>query len=214
MQQTRHCDILDVLGLPRHFTHRIGAGCVAADDPSTRNLRAPPRSLGSTITAHPCGSQFHSLYDPLIASTTTQVARQRIDDLLPGGVWLTVEECLGRHKHSGRAVATLHSADLNESLLEWVEMALVAQAFDSQDTPSGYLTHKGKTGTHRLAIKKHCTGTAFTLLVASLFSASQAKIVPQHIQQRAVGVNLDRDGLPVQDERQLHSHGLIAINEM
>jgi hypothetical protein len=76
----------------------------------------------------------------------------------------------------------LYGADLDERLLQRVEPVASAQTLDGQDAPFDHLTHRGETGAYWLPVEEHCAGAAFALVVATLFGASQTKIVSQDVE--------------------------------
>jgi hypothetical protein len=60
---------------------------------------------------------FHNL---IIPGAATQVAGDRLLDLLVGRLWLFLEQHRRGHHKARRAITTLHCTFVNEGLLHWM----------------------------------------------------------------------------------------------
>ena len=71
--------------------------------------------------------------NPLIAGTAAQVPANAIDDLLPGGVRIFVEQRRGGHEEAWRAEPALERTVLDEALLQRRQIRAIGQALHRGD---------------------------------------------------------------------------------
>src|SRR5512146_2636614 len=102
---------------------------VAGD--STSVIRAP-----ACIPMFAC-HLFDGFVDLQIPRAATEIAAQRIPDLLARGVRVGVEQRLRHEEEARRAVAALRSTELREGSLQRVQRAALRHAFNSLDAMPG-----------------------------------------------------------------------------
>ena len=68
-----------------------------------------------------------------MGTTAAKMTRQRVIDLLFGGLGIFVKERLSRHQHAVDAIAALHGLRVDESLLQTVWLLGGTQALKRGD---------------------------------------------------------------------------------
>src|SRR5438132_11888512 len=92
--------------------------------------------------------------DPLVAGAATQVARERLADLVFGRAWVVAQ--VGRHRHDKpwRAEAALEPMSLAEGFLHRVEATVGGrQALDGGDLGAIRLDREQEARAHCIAVE-------------------------------------------------------------
>jgi hypothetical protein len=93
------------------------------------------------------------------------------------------------HYHPWRAKAALHGALLHERLLHRMETLCWGDTLDGYDVGILRLARPNQAGIHRTTIQKDGTGAAFAG-TATFFGTGEVQVVPDDIEQPAVGRGL------------------------
>ncbi len=86
----------------------------------------------------------------------------------------------GGHQEAWGAVAALQAAALHETLLQRVQLAAGAEAFDGGDVAPAHLHGQHQAGLHDFAVHQHGAGAADAGLAAAL-GAGQVQVVAQQV---------------------------------
>src|SRR5260370_41299438 len=81
---------------------------------------------------HLAGGILDSFDDVLVPGTTAQVPGDAPANLFFRRIRILLKEGVGRHQHARRAVAALQSMLFFESCLQWMELAVLHQAFHGE----------------------------------------------------------------------------------
>src|SRR3954454_1634853 len=111
-------------------------------------------SLASTVLMPgPPRRGPHGLDDVVVARAAAEVAGERLADLLLARVRVLGQQVRPRHDHPRRAVAALEPVVLPERLLERVQAALGAEAFDGGDLRPVGLHREHRAALHGVAVE-------------------------------------------------------------
>ena len=148
----------------------------------------PPIS-GDVFGAILCTSLAHFLSGVLIcldyvhlACAATQVAGDRVTDFVVSWIVVLLQEGVSGHQHAGRAVAALEAVLLEESVLQWMQFAVLFESFDGQDRASIGLDSECRARLDRFSIEHDCTRAAVTRITADV-RAGQAQVFAQEVDQ-------------------------------
>jgi hypothetical protein len=118
------------------------------------------RWLGLAAAARVADGLLDRRHDVVVARAAAQVARQRLADLVLGGLRVVLEQVPGGHDHPGRAVAALQAVLLPEGGLHRVEVPLGADALDGGDSRAVRLDGEQGARLDRLAVDGAGAGAA------------------------------------------------------
>jgi hypothetical protein len=124
------------------------------------------RSKG--FATHKGGRTHNGLNRLEIASATAEITRESIADLSLRRRRIALEKGIGREEHTGRAEATLDSAELHKGLLQRVKIERRAQALDGRDGTATSLGGEHHTSGTRNAIDKDRAGATLASFTALL----------------------------------------------
>ncbi len=114
----------------------------------------------------------------------------------------SIEQRLGGDEEPGRAVAALRRPEVGEGLLQRMQPALGAEAFDGHDLAAAALDAQHQARQHRPAVQQHGAGAALAEL-APVLGAAEIQVLTQHLEQRLVRVERDVVRFAVDGERDL-----------
>lgn len=114
---------------------------------------------------------------------------------------VAVEQRLGRHDHSGRAVAALDGTSVDKRLLQRVRLVGGADALDGLDRAAVRLDGEHTARVDRAPVHDDRAGAAFAKVTA-LLRARQVRALAQHVQKRLLRLHRERAALAV--ERQVN----------
>jgi hypothetical protein len=94
---------------------------------------------------------------------------------------------------------------LQEGFLESVKLPSLSQPLYSEDFFISGIQRQDQAGIHRLALKEDSAGTAMPA-IATLLSAGEPQLFPEHIQKGMVGFyhHLSQDAVDCEFERDFH----------
>src|SRR5262245_20685448 len=133
---------------------------------------------------------------------------ERVPDLVLGRLLLLVEEGGGRHDPAVDAVATLRHLLLDIGLLDRVRLLGRAEAGERHYLAVADGGDRRHAGADRLAVEMHRTGAALRKPAAEMWIV-EPDVVAQRVEQRHVGIGIDRMDLAVHVEV-YSSHGCIS----
>jgi hypothetical protein len=139
--------------------------------------------------------------DLQIAGAATEIAGQRLLDARPRRVRLAIQQRLGGHENSRRAVAALRGAKVGEALLQRVQLPVLDEPLHGDDPPVLALRGQRQARQHRLVVDEDGAGAALAELAAVL-GAGEPQVLAQHLEQRLVVVDERVDGFAVDVHRQ------------
>src|ERR671910_277915 len=140
--------------------------------------------------------ELDSLHDVLVARAAAQVPFQALPDLPLRRVGILLQAADGGHDHARRAVATLQTVRLVESLLHRMPHTVLRDASDSGDLMPVSLHRKHRTRLDRLAVDVDRAGPA-TGRVASRMHAPDPKVLPEVMEQEQPRFHLSHMGVAV-----------------
>ena len=144
---------------------------------------------------------LRGLLDLRVARAAAEIAGHGGVDLLARGMGVAVEQRLGRHDHSGRAVAALDGAGVDKRLLQRVRLVGGADALDGLDCAAVRLDGEHTARVDRAPVHDDRAGAAFAKVTA-LLRARQVRALAQHVQKRLLRLHRERAALAV--ERQVN----------
>jgi len=139
----------------------------------------------------------------MMRTAAAKVASERRAHVLLARSRVAVEQLFRRHNHAVDAVAALGGLLVDEGLLQRVQFAWRAEAFDRRDLASRYRADRRDAGTDRLAIDQHRASAALRQAAAE-FGAVELEVVAQHVEQRRVRLSGNRTAHPI--DCQVGSH--------
>src|SRR5260370_29219429 len=80
-----------------------------------------------------CG--FDSFENLKIPCAPAQVPGDRFANLIASGVGILIQQCLRGHQNCRCAIAALGCAEIGESILQWMKVAVFSEAFHSKYFP-------------------------------------------------------------------------------
>jgi len=122
---------------------------------------------------------LHYIYVPRAA---TQVAGDRVTDFIVGRVVVRAQKGETRHQHSGRAIAALQTVFLKESILQWMQLAVLFESFHRRDRAPIRLNSERRTRLERPSVhynRARATVTRVTADVRACQSQGFAKEMDQ-----------------------------------
>src|SRR5262249_19447833 len=137
------------------------------------------------------GGLTHRRKNPRIGAAPTDVAVQRLDDLLLRGVRVAGEQRGGRDDHAGSAIPALKCLFVEEGLLCWVESAVRSESLDRRDLGAGDFRDRGAAGTRRAAVDENRAGAALPF-AAAVLGSGQVESVSKYGEQAFFGRCVDR----------------------
>ncbi len=176
---------------------------------STRGTRCAQGPVGGRrrhlALAEQLRRQQNGVDDLHIPGAAADVVADGKGRLLPGGIWVRVQQSLGAHHHAGDAEAALdrprHAEGVGVDVL-----FKVAQALHRDDGLALQLVRLGDAGLGRLAVDQHRAGAAGAL-AAAVLHAGEMQGIPQIAQQLLVLFHCH--GLAVHGKM---CHGLILLD--
>src|SRR6516164_11589166 len=134
----------------------------------------------------------------LIGAAAADVADIGVDVGI-GGFGLLLEQRRHRHDHPALAIAALRHVVLEPGLLHLVQGAARGKPLDRGDLLAFRRAHRHRARAHGHAVHVHGAGAALGD-AAAVFGSGKADLLPQHPQERGVGVDIDVVGLSVDGE--------------
>ena len=121
------------------------------------------------------------------------------------------QQVVAGHQLTGDTEAALHSALLQERVLERVQRVALGQAFDCRDVATVRFDPENQARVDDLAVKSNGARAALADQ-AALLRAGQANVVAQHIEKCVVRRDRDLSTLAVERQANLH-HGLLPVHD-
>src|SRR5829696_1468231 len=140
--------------------------------------------------------ELDGLHDVLVARAAAQVPFQAFPYLLLRRVRILLQEADRGHDHARRAVATLETVRLVESLLHRMPHTVLCDAPDGGDLMPVSLHRKNRTRLDRLPVDVDRAGPA-TGRVAPRMHAPDPKVLPEMVEQEQPRFHLSHVGLAV-----------------
>ena len=109
----------------------------------------------------------------------------------------------GRHQHPGRAEPAVQRVQLVEALLDRVEPAVDLERLDRADLVALAHRRQDRARLHRLAVHQHHAGAAVGRVAAPV-RAGQARRVADEVDEQLARLDVARDLLAVDRDRQFH----------
>lgn len=128
-----------------------------------------------------CGGQ-HCFDDFVVACAAAEVIGEFEADLFFGRVGMLFEQSFGSDDKAGRANAALQRGPFEEALLNRMELADVADAFDRRDLAPFGFDAEHEAAIHRPAVEQHRAAAAVAV-AAAFFRAGEANNVAQNLEQ-------------------------------
>ena len=185
--------------------------------PPPKLQQLPARQIGVrgrvTRNRSPCADRLSSGLPPFISAAAdldglddadvrpaaAQVAFHALDDLLPGGLGIAIQEAVGAEDHARRAESALEGIVLDEGLLKRMQVAVLGQSFDGDDLSSIGVSHRIETRSHGPVVHQDRAGPALGLAAAEL-GARQTQVGAQDPQERAPSVRGHADRFAIEFE--------------
>src|SRR5437764_12578235 len=98
--------------------------------PRLVSLSSTTSGVSIVVVSVTGGSPLDRLHDIDVPGATADVSLDRLPDLVLARARIPVEQVLGGHQDSRRAVAALQGMFVAEGLLEGVELPILSQALD------------------------------------------------------------------------------------
>ena len=131
---------------------------------------------------HP-DSQPHGVEDLRVAGAATEVARQRLADLVVARVGAARKQVDRRDDEPRRAEAALDGACVDERLLDRMQAPPSRQPFDRRHLVPVGLHGEHEAGAHERAVEQHRARAALTLL-AGVLGAGKPELLAQREEER------------------------------
>src|SRR5215831_9023069 len=181
---------------------------LSAANAGRRNaLRCPSWSLSPPSTHHRSRA-LDRAQDAHMRAAAALEAAERLFDLRVGRLLGLIEECGCRHDPAVDAVAALRHLLLHIGLLDRMRLLGRAEAGEGDDLAAAYRRDRRHAGAHRLAVDVHGAGAALRQAAAEM-RIVERELVAQRVEQRHVGIGVDRVDLAVHVEG--HSgHGCMS----
>src|SRR2546423_14772199 len=122
------------------------------------------------------GARLDRFDDLRVAGAAADVTGDGEADLLFARPRIRVEQRLRHHDHARRAEAALRAAVADEALLQRVQLAVLAEAFDRLQRRAMRLHREDEARAHRLAVQDDGAGAAVAD-VAALLGAGETGFV-------------------------------------
>ena len=113
------------------------------------------------------------------------------------------------HQHPGRAEAALQRVLLVEALLDRVELAVDLERLDGADLVALAHRRQHRARLDRLAVHQHDAGAAVGRVAAPV-GAGQAERLADEVDEQQARLDVARDLLAVDGDRDVHESGLLA----
>src|ERR1039457_1443732 len=136
-----------------------------------------------------------------VTGATAEIARQRVADVVLGGMGVVFEQRLGVQDHSGCAEPALRGAVIEEGFLYRIKLIAVGNAFDGQDLAAIGLCCKHEAGIDGLVVEQDGTRSALPGFAAA-FDAVVA-FAAEDVEQEVAGGDGPVLGLAVYGESDL-----------
>src|SRR5206468_1371622 len=156
-----------------------------------RALRRPFAARGSRRRSRSTllGRHPDRLDDLVVTGAPAEIPEHPLPDLRLARVRIRVEERLGRHDLARGADAALKSAGVDERLLDGMESLVLGEALDGRDRAAVREDRQRDAGADHLAVEKNGARAA-DADAAPFLGAREPEIVPEAVEERAVGGNL------------------------
>src|SRR2546428_2945510 len=120
-----------------------------------------------------------------VARTPAEVARDRVADLLLGGLRVVVEQGRRRHQHAGNAEPALRHAVADERVLDGRERSRPRQPLDRRDRAPARLHRQHEAARHEPAVEVDGARAAVAG-PAALLGAGETEVLAERVEQRHV----------------------------
>src|ERR687898_909418 len=168
----------------------------------------PTRSISLNIpTPQLARGVLDRLDDPQVGRAATEVARERLAELLVARVRVLADERLHRHEEARRAEAALEGVRLVESALKRMELAVRGQPLHGLERPAVRLHREHQARAHGLSVELDGARAADALLAADL-RPRQPCLVPDEVGQERAWLDVPLIGAPV--DLQAHPHVAVS----
>src|SRR5882724_2261501 len=131
-----------------------------------------------------CGA--YSIENARIRATAADIAFQRSEDLLIGGMRALVQQSYGGKNHARCAVSALKRFRFEKRFLDRMKLPVPLQAFYGGNLLPNRLRHRRQAGTCRRAVNQNRARPALSFATTVLRSC-QAHLVPQDVKEFLVG---------------------------
>src|SRR6185369_2677129 len=118
------------------------------------------RRNGGRRTLSRARGREHRLDDLRVAGAATEIARERLADLVLARRRIVEQERLRRQHDAGRAVAALRGATLGERGLERIEPAVHLETLDRYQRAPAHVGGQDEAGANGAAVGEHRAGAA------------------------------------------------------
>src|SRR5215813_13652399 len=85
-----------------------------------------------TSLAHFLWSVLICLHDVDVAGAATKISRNRVTNIVVTRIVVRLQKRVSGHQHAGRAITTLQTVLLKESVLQRMQLAVLFETFNSQ----------------------------------------------------------------------------------
>src|SRR5918999_4143183 len=138
-------------------------------------------SHSSFLVPHSLSSDLHSFINLQVPRAPTEIAAERVLDLLARGCGIDVEHRASREEKAGGAIPTLRGAELGERLLKRMELRAAGHPLDGLDVPIGVGNGQREAREDRCPVDEHGTRSAFSKLAAVL-RAGESQLLSQDLE--------------------------------
>src|SRR5207245_11704008 len=107
---------------------------------------------GSTSRVLRC--VLNRLHDVDVAGAAAEISGDRPSDVGLTGRGAFLQQRVAGHQHAGRTESALQSVLLKEAFLDWIELAIFLQSFDSHDLTAVGLNGERRTRLYGLAVEQ------------------------------------------------------------
>src|SRR5664280_3389969 len=156
--------------------------------------------LAIFCSLHFLGGLKYSLTNPHVSAATAEVTTQPVLHVFHGGVGMLVDEALGRHDESARAVSALLRVMVDEGRGNRMQIVSGGKTFDGLDALALRVDGQDAATVYGLARQDDGTGPAGAA-VADPFRAGQVQIIAHGVEQRHARLDRHVDRFSVDCKR-------------
>ena len=150
--------------------------------------------------------------DVLVAGAATEVALDRVPDLVVGRIRRARQQVGRRHDHPRRAEAALEAVVLPEGGLERVEPVRGGHPLDRRDRRAVRLDGEHRARLHGLAVHGHGARAALRGVAADV-GPGQVQVLAEELDQEPSRLHVHLAGHSVDDERDMLGHGPTSFRQ-
>jgi hypothetical protein len=145
---------------------------------------------------HGFGGLLNGGDDARVSAAAADISVQGLHDFRFAGIGIFLEQRDAADNHSGSAIGALERALIEKSLLHGMELAVLFEAFDSENGFSFGIAHGKLAGAARRAVQKNGASAALAF-AATVFGTRKAKLFAQRKEQIGFGVRFENAAFPV-----------------